>query len=204
MIKINKQKALLKTRKKVSKEWQTYREKKSKILTRRISSMTKQKLIQGLKAKTLENISGDFATYRIKVYNADTKHPLIKKREYKIKTGFEEHFKVRKPDSKSAYKALLRAKRFSDIRYILVTIELYMIDTDSVQYISQTFSPLAVERIDENVVNDIINSFILKNSNTSQINNDYTIKNVFIRLIYEKTKTNIKTKQVRKYRQAKA
>lgn len=202
MKKVNKTKELKKVRTKVNNEWSNYRKSKERILSRRLNSKTKQKLIASLRTKTLKSISEDYSIYRIKVYDADNKSNLKLTKEFNIKTGYEEHFKLKRLDSKKLYKDLKRVARKKHLRYILVIIALYWESTDTTQTISETITPIAIERIDENIIYDIINTFMQKYSQKYEHLADYTIRGVYLRLIYENSKTDRKTKEFRKYRQA--
>ena len=203
MKKVNKNKELKKVRTKVSKAWTNYRKSKERILSRRLNSSTKQKLISALRTKTLNTISEDYSIYRIKVYDADNKSNLKMTKEFNIKSGYEEHFKLKRIDSKQLYKELKRVARKKHLRYILVIIELYWETTDTSQTISENITPLAIERIDENIIHDIINHFLQKYSQKYEHLAEYEIRGVYLRLIYENSKTDRKTKEFRKYRQAK-
>ena len=203
MKKQDKQQALTKTRLKVKSEWSKYNAKKAHILaSKRISSNQKQIKIKKYKQETLNNISKDFSSYRIKVYNKHNKSVLKKTKEYLLKTGSEVHYKLKSKTSNALYKALLKLQKDKSLRYCLVNIELYFNDIDQTQFLTQNFTPIALERIDENVLFDIIGAYIKKNSKESFVSSDYEVKNVFIRLIYENTKAS-KTKEVRKYRTSK-
>lgn len=195
------QNKLSKSKVKISHTWETYREKKQKILNRRLSSQKKVELINNIRTKTRSNISHIWNDYRIVKENLDESNPFKKTSEFKLKTGFEENLKLKNKSEKSFNKSLKRILYKKDLRYILVTFEILILESETTINITRTLTPLALEKLsEENIYEQIIEGFLMGNSTSSDISGGYEIKNIFIRLIYENTKKGIKTKEYRKHK----
>lgn len=195
------QNKLTRSKIKISHTWEIYREKKQKILNRRISSQKKVELINNLRTKTRSNISHVWSEYRIVKENLDESNPFKKTSEFKLKTGFEENLKLKNKSEKGFNKALKKILLKKDLRYILVTFQILILESETTINITRTLTPLALEKLsEENIYEQIIEGFLMGNSTSSDISGGYEVKNIFIRLIYENTKKGIKTKEYRKHK----
>lgn len=188
---------LSKTKIKVSTNWQKYREKKEKILNRRIGSMKKVELIEKLRNNTKKIIRNDWGNY--KGYKE-----ALQKNAFIDGLTFEKRFSQQFTQSdiyklknvNSLEKAMENLFYKKKGRYVLVTLKLKQ--DDVIQYFSDSFTLEAFERFKEEEKS--IYELVLQKLAFNIKYSGFELISIYLRVIYENPKKDKKPNKKGKHK----
>lgn len=184
-MKKNLSKKLTVSRKKIKSRWETYQRHKKKIQKKKITKEKKQQQIEKLHSETKTKVSKVWGDYGQKRYEATHKSKYtglrILNRE-KIKTGVVENYKL------VNLKGLQRLSQHKDIRYLLVVLKIYLPETDTYTYASDSFTPLSMKGLTGKEITDLV----LEKFRALVRYEGFQVKSTTIKIIYEGSKKSEK------------
>jgi hypothetical protein len=197
-------KKLSSTRKKVSNEWKKYRVKKLKILKSK-KIVDKRHVIQSELDLTRQRISGDWSLYSEKKYGLIHKSPFYdfrlvktmrgsmykpagyKKAEYfKFNSSYQKIYKANKGFDVNRLNSIVpHLLKDKNVKGVLVIFQVALVDTGSLQYVSEFITKELYNSIQEN--NETIYEAVAKKFwSTRHYSAD--LRFIYMRVLYAKNK----------------
>ena len=183
------------TRRKVSRDWRTYRNVKKRVLKRRgLTVHEKKQVLASERDLTYQKISGKFKEYR------EYKHAIIYKSPYedfkytgqvktwnkKYKRGtIQKYYKAKRNfDTDKLDTIVPNILADNKVKGVLLVFEVTSEETGQKQYVSNYITSDLLARIDESIFDYVVKRFRAGNTK------DYKLRFIYLRIIYENTKTS--------------
>ena len=175
-------KKLASTRSQISKRWQTYQRNKKKILKQRLTEERKSEKISELFFDTKAKVSKQWQNYGKYRYQSKYKsrfYGLQLKNRVNIKSGYIKDYKV--DTLKGITKFSKNEKELSKIRYIVVILKIYLPETETFTFISDSFTPEAFR----NKTGTEIQGLVIDKFKALESYEGFELRNVYLKIIYK-------------------